>query len=89
MNVRVPVELRDRIDKVRGVTSRDAWVQQACELALKPTVAARNPELRPAVHTHSPGLPLRTEFVKGVKVRVFSCGDPSCEIEVREIVVAP
>jgi hypothetical protein len=34
VNVRIPDDLRDRIDVARGLIPREAWVRAACEAAL-------------------------------------------------------
>lgn len=81
VNVRLPVDLIDRIDSARGKgMSRDAWIERAALLALRPTSVIADPEIRQPVHKHSIGRPLRTEMHGSRKLRVYECS--GCDLEV-------
>lgn len=71
----------ERIDSARGMTSRDAWMIAAAELALKPTSAIEKPELREKAHMHYYRQLVATKFADGKKYRTFRC---TCGIEREE-----
>jgi hypothetical protein len=73
VNVRFPPELVTQIDQARGIISRDAWMERACRLALKPIAVFQDRELKQEVHRHDFSMPVRTEFKDGERIRIKRC----------------
>lgn len=86
VNVRLAPGLIERIDAARGRASRDAWIAEAAELALKPTSQMVVPELRQDIHECEYTRPVRTYYVGDdkIKVRACECGNTNEIKEWRE-----
>lgn len=73
VNVRLPVDLVEQIDTARGPKSRDAWMERAARVALRPAAQMHEPDLKARVHSCSFTTMSRTEFKNGTRVRYFAC----------------
>jgi len=73
VNVRFPLDLIAQIDQARGFISRDAWMEKAARLALRPIARGHDPDLQAVIHEHNFAIPFRTEYKDGVRTRIFGC----------------